>query len=194
MNAKIKTGIAFLAGFISGAAGMFVFVKTKWQKDFETKRNEMIRYYENKEPAIEEPLGKEVTIDKENEDLNEAKSIIRKFNYSKISTPEENTKNTSPILNEEYYDETPYEIDSRDFGGQEMYDMATLYLYEDGKVMTADYRIMDDADVENHLGRALLQKIADMRDADPEFSTFYARNDRLRTDYEIIIKSGVFDT
>lgn len=194
MKAQIKNAIIFLSGALVGAAGTFVFVKMKWQKDFENKRNEMILYYENKgsEPVSEKTPVNEAEEVNEEELMEKGKEIIRNFNYSKVSNTSERTKNESPILNDDYSDE-PYEIEPMFFGSQEMYDMVTLYLYDDGEVRTDKYELLDDEDVENYLGERTLERLADRRDADPELDAYYVRNDRLKVDYEILIEAGRYD-
>ena len=196
MKSKIKDAIIFIAGAASGAAGMFIFMKNKWQKDFEAKREEMIRYFENKktkETPDKKPAEESEDHQVSNDDVKTAKAIIHKFNYSKISETSEKTRNdTAPILNDADYSNTPYEIDPREFGGQEMYGMVTLYLYDDGEVRTEKYELLDDEDIENYIGN-LLERVADLRDADPDMDSFYCRNDRLKTDYEILIEAGRYE-
>ena len=198
MGSKLKCGLLFLAGLASGAAGMFVFMRQKWQKDFEAKQEEMIRYYEHKGIAKEDDPGKKPEITKEEppketeeekqEKLQEMKEVIMKNDYNKISTPER-VKNDAPSLNDDYSDE-PYEIDGRESGTQEMYGMLTLYLHEDGEIRTDKYELLDDDAIENYIGSKNLQKLADRRDEDPELEAFYVRNDRLHLDIDIEIVSG----
>ena len=192
MKSKIKNVVIFLSGLASGAAGMFFFMKNKWQKDFDAKREEMIQYYQNKqlEQKKEEPVVEEVPDTKE--ELNTMKSTIQKFNYAKVSDTSEKTLNTAPILNDAEYSTNPYEISPTEFGSQEMYGMVTLFLYDDGEVRTDKYELLDDEDIENYLGN-MLEKLADLRDVDPELDAYYVRNDRLKTDYEILIEAGRYE-
>ena len=201
MNGKLKNVIAFVSGAVSGAFGAIIFVKLRWQKSFEAKREEMISYYKNKNPLIEdkqnvteskEVLSESSECKKKNdaEMKEEASNIIHRFNYSKISDTSERTKNTSPILNDTEYSDMPYEIDSREFGSNEMYGMVTLYLYDDGEVRTDKQELLEEEDVENYISSKMLEKLANLRDSDPDMDSFYVRNDLLRTDYEILIESG----
>ncbi len=210
MNSKVKGIMIFVSGVVSGAAGMFVFMKNKWGKEFDKKTEEMIEYYESKkpedkkidlthegEPEQEVRFGKaHVTSD----EAEEYEKTIVKQNYSAISTnSSERTKNTSPTLIDDEYSVEPYEITSMDFGSQEMYDMVTLYLYENGEIRmdcgfsstspVNRYKVLDEESIENYIGTKLLQKFADMRDSDPDLEEFYVRNDRLKTDFEILITS-----
>lgn len=208
MNDKAKCTISFVSGVITGAVGVMLFTKKKWQKEFDSKRDEMIRYYESKKETVKEETVNEVIpevaepketeakdilrTDKDKQEVEESEKIIQRFNYAKISTPER-TKNEAPILNDESYSKDPYEIDGREFGTQEMYGMVTLYFYDDGELLTEKYELLNDDDVENYIGSKLLEKFAALRDSDPELDSFYVRNDRLKTDYEIIVESGRYE-
>ena len=203
MNDKVKCTISFISGAISGSVVSIIFVKKKWQKEFDDKRNEMISYYEKEKEKVKRELPEkkeepeEVQLDKpeqseKEKSVEESERIIQKFNYAKISTPER-TKNESPILNDSEYSKDPYEIDGREFGTQEMYGMVTLYLYDDGELLTEKYELLSDDDIENYIGSKMLEKFATKRDADPELDSFYVRNDRLKTDYEILIESGRYE-
>lgn len=196
MNNKVKCIISFIAGTITGGVGTFLFMKNKWMRDFEAKRNEMIRYYESKKPEVKVVPVEEIKLELDDEEVKKsAEKIIQACNYSKISTPER-TKNMSPILNDSDYDnDAPviYEIDSREFGSQEMYGMVTLYLYDDGEIRTEKYELLNEDDVENYIGSEMLKKLANQRDSDPDLDSFYVRNNRLRTDYEILIESGRYE-
>lgn len=201
MNDKVKYAISFISGAVVGAVGTILFVRKKWQKEFDTKRDEMIRYYERKKETVKETVPEEVEpetksedvqIAKDGQDVKENEKIIQRFNYAKISTPER-TKNVSPILNDDSYSKDPYEIDGREFGTQEMYGMVTLYLYDDGEIRTEKYELLNEDDIDNYIGSKALEKLAAQRDVDPEMDSFYVRNDRLRTDYEILIESGRYE-
>lgn len=196
MNDKVKCIISFISGAISGSVVSIIFVKKKWQKEFDDKRNEMISYYEKEKEKVkrELPEKKEEPAEQSEKEqsVEESERIIQKFNYAKISTPER-TKNESPILNDSEYSKDPYEIDGREFGTQEMYGMVTLYLYDDGELLTEKYELLSDDDIENYIGSKMLEKFATKRDADPELDSFYVRNDRLKTDYEILIESGRYE-
>ena len=197
MNSKLQKVLIFASGVATGAAGMFVFIKTKWQKSFEAKRNEMIQYYESRSTEDQpKKETKEEDLDEEPEyiekEVEKSKEIIRNFNYSKISGTPEKTRNGPSVLNDGDYSSEPYEIRSVDFGTQEMYEMMTLYLYDDGEVRTERYELLDDEDIENYLGH-ILEKLADLRDENPELDAYYVRNDRLKTDYEILIEAGRYE-
>lgn len=196
MNDKVKCIISFISGAVSGSVVSIIFVKKKWQKEFDDKRNEMISYYEKEKEKVKKELPekeeKEPEPKEKEQGVEESERIIQKFNYAKISTPER-TINKSPILNDSEYSKDPYEIDGREFGTQEMYGMVTLYLYDDGELLTEKYELLSDDDIENYIGSKMLEKFATKRDADPELDSFYVRNDRLKTDYEILIESGRYE-
>lgn len=193
MGTNLKSGLFFLAGLVSGAAGALIFAKTKWQKEFDAKQEEMVQYYKSKEQkkAIpkkqEEPSKEEQTQQEESneEDVLTMKDVIVHNDYSKISAPER-VKNESPSLNDDYSEE-PYEIDGHEYGSQEMNRMLTLYLYDDGELRTSKYDILSDAEIEDYIGEKNMQRLADRRDEDPELGSFYVRNDRLHLDIDIEI-------
>ena len=182
MNSKIKSGITFLSGLAIGAAGMFAFMKAKWMKEFDAKREEMIQYFKEKKP-IEAKEEKDIC---EEPEVEEMKQVIAQNNYSKIYDSSERTKNMSPGLNDDYSDD-PYEIDPREFGNQEMYGMVTFRLLDDGEILTEKYEPMTDEAIENYIGTKNLEKLANLRDANPELDSYYVRNDRLKLDCEILI-------
>ncbi len=194
MNSKIKNVVIFLSGIASGAAGAFIFVKMKWQKDFEAKREEMIRYYKEKSSgavvdyndlAAPPDIPEEET-DDGSDNIERMNRVIAHYNYAKVPDPNERTKNTSPSLLDDYSDE-PYEIDGREFGSQEMYGMLTFFLHDDGEILTDKYVPLDEDSINDYIGAKNLERLADMRDADPELDAFYVRNDRLKVDCEILI-------
>lgn len=196
MNSKLTTAIAFVAGAASGAAGMFIFMKKKWLKGLEEKQQEMLDYYKNKreevidkkeETTIEEKPTEEIPAEKRVNDIHKAENIIRKYDYAKISKPEKTKNEEASILNDPDYSDYPYEIDPREFGTQEMYEMLTLYLHDSGELLTEKYEPLDDESIDDYIGLKNLEKIADRRDQDPELDSYYIRNDRLKIDFEILI-------
>lgn len=199
MNSKLKTVLTFFSGVASGVAGAIIFVKIKWQKSFDDKRNEMIEYFEKKEPKKEEVSEEKEEEAEEAEEeikadgLKTAETIIRNYNYSKLSSSSEPTKNTSPILNDCEFNDKPYIIESVEYGTKEMYDMVTLFLYDDGVVHTEKYEILSEEDLENYIGTEVFKQIADLRDAEPEKDACYVRNELLKTDYEIVFESGRYE-
>lgn len=193
MNIKVKNGLLFLTGVATGIGGTIIFVKLKWQKSFDAKRNEMIQYFEKKkeETTPKDEPKEEPKEEVDEKGLDDMKKVIAKQNYAKISSSSEKEKNESPVLLDTEYSDAPYEIDPREFGAQEMYGMLTFHLHNDGEMVTDKYETLDDESIDNYIGLKNLEKLADLRDADPELDAFYVRNDRLKIDCEILIESGV---
>ena len=193
MKFKIKNAIIFFAGLVGGAAGTFAYMKAKWQKDFDAKREEMIQYYEEKTKKLTDNADVEKKMEQTPEKtlradaLNQAKVIIKNYDYSKKSESIEKTKNLSPSINDDYREE-PYAIDSREYGTNEMYEMLTFRLHDDGDIVNEKYEPLDPDSIENYIGTAILKNIADLRDLDPELDSYYIRNDRLKMDIEILIE------
>lgn len=185
---------------------MFIFVKAKWQKDFDQKREEMVNYYETKKvkanssEKIEDQNDQKSLDDSKATDIHFGKThcsseeaeryekTVVKNNYAAISSPEK-IKNDAPSLNDDYSID-PYEIDPREFGAQEMYGMLTFRLFNDGDIVDDKYMPLDEETIDNYIGNKNLEKLASMRDSDPEMDSFYVRNDRLKIDCEILIESG----
>lgn len=68
------------------------------------------------------------------------------------------------------------------FGSEEDYDELSLTYYADGTLTDDADRIMDDAEIENTIGRESLRYFVEH-----ENDALYVRNDRLKADYEIVL-------
>lgn len=72
-------------------------------------------------------------------------------------------------------------ISPEDFGSQEDYDEINLTYYIDGTLTDDADRVMDDAEIEDTVGRESLRHFGDYED-----DSVHVRNDRLKADYEIL--------
>lgn len=163
----IKYALIFAAGAVLGAVSAVAMVKEKYESLAEIEIETIRRYYKEKmkkEEVQEEPVKEE----KVYEDIT---------NNYKGNTVEE-----KPIELEEMVDpyDTPYIIDSEEFGEEEEYDTMTLTYFED-KVLVDD---VDDVieDKDTVVGLENLKIFEEF----PGCTTIYVRNDVWKTDFEII--------
>ena len=134
---------------------------------------------------------------KTQEDIASAKeAFLRELNRYREKHPETDTGNDKSKVFKAYqetikdleYAETthldadgPRVIPPEVFGSEEDYDEIILTRYADGTLTDDADRIMDDAEIENTIGREILRHFVECED-----DAIHVRNDRLKADYEII--------
>ena len=166
---SIKYALIFAAGAVLGAVSAVAMVKEKYESLAEIEIETIRRYYKEKmkkEEKVEEPVKEEEVY----EDIT---------NIYKGNTVEE-----KPFIQkgDEIVDpyDTPYIINSEEFGEEEEYDTMTLTYFED-KVLVDD---VDDVieDKDTVVGLENLKIFEEF----PGCTTIYVRNDIWKTDFEII--------
>lgn len=162
-----KALLTFLAGAAIGSIVTYVVAKTKFERILEEELDAMEEYYMDKigESGTPEESSEEVSTDKE-EKLAVVRDILKEEGYNNAEGGE--------IMSNE-----PYVITPEEYGEADGYDAVSLICFADGVITDDWYEPLEDVvgaiglDVESHFGEY-------------EDDSVYIRNDRLKTDYEIL--------
>ncbi len=177
---KIVIPLTFIAGCAVGIYGTKQYYMKKYEaiaeKDIESVK-EAFRSEKDISEAAEFARNKP-EISTYTEKLHENGYV----NYSGISSDKEK----EPIVQEPVVEEVdiPYVISPDDFGEYEDYNQISLTYYSDG-ILTEGDEVIDDAD----------DIVGDFSDHFGEYEddSVHIRNDRLRTDYEILWDNRTFE-
>lgn len=161
-----KTLLTFLAGAAIGSVVTYIVAKTKFERILDEELDAMQEYYLDKigesgtpDEEAEEPTDKEIGIAT-------VREIIKENSYT-------NEEGGEIMSND------PYVITPEEFGEADGYEAVSLLCFADGVITDDWYEPLEDVastiglDVESHFGEY-------------EDDSVYIRNDRLKTDYEIL--------
>lgn len=168
----MNKGILSLVSFAAGGAAGYLAANRMLKERYEQKTQEDIA-------SVKEAFHKELNRYRENhqgsdEGFSKAEAIkdyrdkVLELEYA---PPTEGTVKTNG----------PKVISPEDFGSQENYDEINLTYYIDGTLTDDADRVMDDAEIEDTVGRESLRHFGDYED-----DSVHVRNDRLKADYEIL--------
>lgn len=180
MNKTAAAALGFLLGAASGAAGAWYILKTRYEqmaqeeidsvKDVFRKRcNELKEQIDPKKDdsdteIVDDPIAVET-----------AKSII---DYSSYSTKSD--KIAEDVKQDKHVNsDPPYVITPEEFSEFEDYSTISLYFFRDQILTDDDYELLEDVD--DVIGFESLNHFGEYED-----DAVYVRNDRLKTDYEIL--------
>lgn len=181
---SMKTTLVFLAGLGIGSVGTLFAVK----KHYEELANEEIaavkEYYKNERiEAFEKDYVEESVEENETaEDQTDYEEIIRKLNYNEYShKPKEEVE----ILKTQKPEEPkgPYVITPEDFTNERNYEKITLTYFEGDGIFMDDMTEEEVNDAEASVGKENLSRFSEF-----EPDLLYVRNEKERTDYEIILR------
>lgn len=177
MKGTLTNVLIFVAGAAIGSIATWKIVKTKYEQIAQEEIDSVKEAYSKRcDILLEELHNEEVTeIEKseEDEEFDEYADIISNCGY--IETCEEG--GTTPVKVKK-----PYVISPEEFGEIDEYDTTSLTYYADG-VLT-DERDIPIQDVESIVGKDSLTHFGEYED-----DSVFVRNERLRTDYEILSDS-----
>lgn len=193
-NKYIMAIISFFGGVVTGGLGVYIAKMTKYNKDFQKKLKEMEAYYAKKGHKTKPATKKDketpkITTAERKDMMDEAKKIAAregyKKHYGRIILDEDDDaivyeEEDAPIP-DDVTSLRPYLIEPNQFGDQEMYEMETWSLYQDGVVTNEEDAPMDEETIENYIPIDALEQLK----ASDEDSVF-VRNESRRTDYQII--------
>lgn len=180
MNKTAVAALGFLLGAASGAAGAWYILKTRYEqmaqeeidsvKDVFRKRcNELKEQIDPKKDdsdteTVDDPIAAET-----------AKNII---DYSSYSTKSD--KIAEVVKQDKHINsDPPYVITPEEFSEFEDYSTISLYFFRDQILTDDDYELLEDVD--DVIGFESLNHFGEYED-----DAVYVRNDRLKTDYEIL--------
>lgn len=193
MKSKLFNALMFAAGAAIGSAVTWKVLKTKYdriiQEEIDSIKETFAEVYpESKEPEEEhsedevdprqinwddlEDLDEDETYTPTQEDLDEYKDIARNYTNEKGGAEE--------MSNE------PYVIAPYDFGELDGYSTIELTYYMDNILEDEDYHIVTDAD--ELIGPKALNTFGEYED-----DAVFVRNDRLRTDFQILKDYRTYD-
>lgn len=181
---KISTGhiIALVAGAAIGSAVTYKIAKDNFAKRLETEIENMREYYLGVktygEEEVEEPKSEEVEEVPPTQE--EVDNIMANFNYGVYQESGEGLVKKKPSISK------PYVIPPDLFGDNEEYDTETLTYYEDG-VLTDD----QDNPIEDIQGMVGYDSL--LHFGEYEKDAVYVRNDRHKTDYEILLDNSRYE-
>lgn len=162
---KSHIAASFIFGAIIGSVGSWMFAKKKYEILAQEEIESVKKVFTYKKEIPEKDHDDHDS--EEKIDINEyARSISREgyTNYSQISGNKEN----------------PYVIPPEQFGEFEDYAKITLYFFSDHILTDEDYDLVED--VENVVGFDSLNHFGEY-----EEDSVYVRNDRLKSDFEILL-------
>lgn len=177
-----KVGI-FTVGAAIGAAVTYKLLKTKYEQIANDEIESVREYYRKKKEeesemddeneSSKDPVKAEmVKVERNKPAVTEYAAILKKEGYVK-DIPESEKKKT---VNKE---DKPYVISPDEFGENEDYEQISLTLYDDGYLADDKDELVDDVD--EKIGWESLNHMGDYED-----DALHVRNDKLKTDYEIL--------
>lgn len=177
---KIVIPLTFIAGCAVGIYGTKQYYMKKYEAIAEKDIESVKEAFRSEKDILEaaELARNKPEISTYTEKLHENGYV----NYSGIS----GDKEKEPIVQEPVVEEVdiPYVISPDDFGEYEDYNQISLTYYSDG-ILTEGDEVIDDAD----------DIVGDFADHFGEYEddSVHVRNDRLRTDYEILWDNRTFE-
>ena len=177
MNRKLIDILAFLTGAAIGSVVTWKLIEKKYKILAEEEIESVREYYSKKEtPLTAEP--KKVTSD--NTQKQEYTKVLENLNYN-------HSNETQPVKVKTDVDPDIYIIPPESFGEYEDYKMATLTYYNADKTLTDEYDTVIN-DLEELIGEDPSIHFGEYED-----DSVHVRNDKLRTDYEILLDLRSYD-
>lgn len=181
---KLHVFLAFVAGGVCGVLGTKTYFEDLYRRQYEEDLESVKKVWTYKKPVEDDTKeDNEPVLDKEpreNEMYQYAK-ILQKKGYTNYSdTPVDTSEMTAPEVYtppENYKD--PYPIPP-DILGSDGYDQITLFYTEDKVLLNEDDTKVDN--IEDVVGLDSLNHFGEY-----EEDVLYVRNERLRTDYEVLM-------
>lgn len=162
--------VIFAVGAAVGSAVTWKYFKTKYERIAQEEIDSVKEVFSKRKKELEEDKN---TYEPTADDLHDYASVIKGSGYSTQSVEE--MENMSK----------PYVIPPEDFGEIDEYETVSFTYYSDG-ILADD---MDDIveDVDNTVGYDSLKHFGEYED-----DSVFVRNDRLKTDYEILLDTRAY--
>lgn len=181
---KLYVFLAFVAGGVCGVLGTKTYFEDLYRRQYEEDLESVKKVWTYKKPAEDNTKEDDKPVldkePRENEMYQYAK-ILQKKGYTNYSdTPVDTSEMTAPEVYtppENYKD--PYPIPP-DILGSDGYDQITLFYTEDKVLLNEDDTKLND--IEEVIGLESLNHFGEY-----EEDVLYVRNERLRTDYEVLM-------
>lgn len=178
MNKTAAAALGFLLGAASGAAGAWYILKTRYEQMAQEEIDSVKDVFRKRYNELKEQIDPKKDEDPDTEIIDDpiavetAKNIIDYSSYS--------TKSDKIVENTEHVNiDPPYVITPEEFSEFEDYGTISLYFFRDQILTDDDYELLEDVD--DVIGFESLNHFGEYED-----DAVYVRNDRLKTDYEIL--------
>lgn len=200
MNSKITNVLMFAAGAALGSAVTWKILKTKYDRLIQEEIDSVKEAFSDRNDTIQESDE-----DEEEDEEEESSEPARKINWFELEDVvddeedfTEDEKNEYKQIASNYTSEKggaedmnhttnpPYVISPYDFGELDDYHQVELTYYLDGILEDEDYHIVTDAD--ELIGPKALTTFGEYED-----DSVFVRNDRLRTDFQILKDYRTYD-
>lgn len=155
----MKKLFVFISGAILGSAITYRVMKSHYEPEYEDD------FEDDLPEEIEEPDPKETM-----------KQIVDENGYTQYTTKEDRKEVEEDM-------DKPYVISPEEFSDSE-YNTESLTYWDDGVVTNDEDIMLSDDEIEELIGKDSLNHFGEYED-----DSVFVRNDRLRTDYEILADS-----
>lgn len=167
MTDTVKNVVTFAAGAVIGSAVTYFILNKKYKKISDEEIQSVRDVYKKKEEALKDMASEQ------------AEKMAQEIVANAI--PEEDDISDAKEVDDEMKDNRPYVIDPGDFG-EEGYHTVSLDYYADGVLAYMDSgAVIKPEEVDEIVGRDSLTRFGEY-----ERDTVYVRNDKRKTDYEIL--------
>lgn len=169
MNLTLNKVLIFAAGALAGSAVTWKLVKTKYEKIANDEIESMREYFGSKKRSETKPEKVENEEDDGNDDQVNYEEVVRETGYGSYQTDklkEEDDMGEPYVISPEEFDEIGYKT-------------VTLYYYKDGVLATEMNQVIRK--VADTVGEDFMNHFGEY-----EMDSVYVRNDRSKTDYEIL--------
>lgn len=172
----------FAAGAAIGSVVTWKFIKTKYEQIAQEEIDSVKAVYcpRDTEPESETPDNNvEKGYIPNATDLNSYTDMLASQGYTDYANAKDGIVNATKPVEEVDDMERPYVISPEDFGEMYGYRTISLMYFEDGVLTDDRYEPVEDAD--NLIGLESLEHFGDYED-----DSVFVRNDKRKTDYEIL--------
>lgn len=180
-----KELLIFCSGAACGAVLGLKLIDMKYQKSYEEEVNKRIDSIMDEKRAEEKERKRE----RQETDLHtkvQYNQIVRK-EYDDNGKEETMAENYEHPMDddEEPVADSPYVIDEDEFDAKNGYDKESLYYYLGNHLLVNDQdEVVEPADAEIMLGHGW---------DNTDLQVTYIRNEKIRTDYELVINQGIYE-
>lgn len=181
-KSTLSNFLFFTAGAAVGSVVTWKFIKTKYEQLAQEEIDSVKAVYcpREEEPESETPDNNvEKGYIPNTTDLNTYSDTLASQGYTDYANAKDGVVNTTKPVEEVDDMERPYVISYEDFGELDGYRIVSLLYFNDGVLTDDQYEPVEDAD--SIVGLDSLEHFGDEED-----DSVFVRNDKRKTDYEIL--------
>ena len=181
-KSTLSNFLFFAAGAAIGSVVTWKFIKTKYEQLAQEEIDSVKAVYC---PHEEEPESETANNNIEKgyvpntTDLNSYGETLASQGYTDYANAKDGVVNTTKPVEEVDDVERPYVISYEEFGELDNYNIVSLMYFNDGVLTDSQYEPVEDAD--SIIGLESLEHFGDEED-----DSVFVRNDKRKTDYEIL--------